>query len=102
MADLTRGATPVDFRVPNRTVQIPLVLRTVGGTSFATVRSLVQAKASLFQREGGWLKRNTSAGGTVFADIVNATLHLGGGWLMSAKDADIDATLSLECHPDFN
>jgi hypothetical protein len=101
MSQGMRGEIPVDFTVPNRTVQIPLILRAQGGTSFATVRSLVQAKASLFQREGGWLKRVTSAGGTVYADVVNATLKLGGGWLQSAKDADLDATLSLECLPDF-
>src|SRR5215204_5448647 len=73
MADQARGATPVDFRVPNRQVQIPLRLRDRGGTAFASVRALVQAKAALFQREGGWLRRLTS-GGTVYADVVNASL----------------------------
>lgn len=101
MADQARGSTPVDYRVPNRTVQIPLLLRTRGGTAFVTARSLVQAKAALAQREGGWIKRITAAGGTVFADIVNATLKLPGSWSQAHKDYDLEAMLTLECLPDF-
>lgn len=101
MADQSRGATPVDFRLPNRQVQIPLILRERGGTAFSTARSLFQAKASLAQREGCWLKRITSAGGTVFAEVVNATWKIGGGWSQSVKDYDLDAMLTLECKPDF-
>ena len=37
----------------------------------------------------------------MFADVVNATLHLGGGWGQAFKDYDVDATLTLECIPDF-
>lgn len=101
MADQARGASPVDFRVPNRTVTIPLVLKGVGGTSFATARTTVQAKAALFQREGGWLKRLTSSGSMVFADVVSATLKLGGGWTQAHRSADLDAQLTLDVLPDF-
>lgn len=101
MADQSRGSSPVDFRVPNRTVTMPLVVKTVGGTTFADIRSKIQSKAALFQQEGGWLKRLPSSGGTVFADVVNATLKMGGGWLQAHKSVDPDAQLVLECVPDF-
>ena len=101
MAQAQRGDVPVDYRVPNRTITVPLSLRNVGGTTFSTARNLIQAKAAMIQQEGGWLKRVTSGGTAVFADVVNASLHLGGGWGQAYKDYDVDATLTLECIPDF-
>lgn len=100
MAEGSRGQIPVDYRVPNRTITIPLNLRVVGATSFETIRANLQAKAGLFQTEGGWLKRTTSIG-TVFADVVNASLKLGGSFLQAFRSVDIDAVLTLECRPDF-
>lgn len=101
MAEQARGQTPVDFRVPNRIVTIPLRLRTLGSTSFDTIRSQIQAKAALMQREGGWLKR-TSTLGDVFADVVSATLKLGSsGPMETAHATDADAVLTLECLPDW-
>lgn len=94
------GYTVVDFRIPNRQVQIPLMVKTVGGTSFATVRSMLQQKAQLFQREGGWLKRVTAAG-TFFADVQMSGLKFSGGWMQAVRDADTDAAIALECSPDF-
>lgn len=101
LAEANRGQVPIDFRVPNRTIQIPLVLKALGGTAFSTVRTNFQAKAALFQREGGWIKRITSSGGTVFADLTNATLKLPGSWSQAHKDYDVEATLILEAIPDF-
>ena len=101
MAQSQRGELPVDYRIPNRTVTIPLSVRNVGGTTFHTARGLVQAKAAMFQTEGGWLKRVASSGGTAYLDVVNATLHLGGGWDQAYKDFDVAATLTLEATPDF-
>ncbi len=94
------GDTVIDFRVPNRQVTIPLMVKAVGGTSFATVRSQLQQKAQLFQREGGWLKRVTAAG-TFFADIQVSGLKFSGGWMQAVRDADTDAQIQLECSPDF-
>jgi len=94
------GDNVIDFRVPNRVVNIPLVVTARGGTAFSTVRSMLQQKAALYQREGGWVKRVTSAG-TFFADVQLSGLKFSGGWLQANKDADVDATLSLECSPDF-
>ena len=101
MAQAQRGEVPVDYRIPNRTITMPLSIRNVGGTAFATARNMIQAKAAQFQTEGGWLKRVASSGGTAYLDVVNATLHLGGGWSQAAKDYDVDATLTLEATPDF-
>lgn len=95
------GESIIDYRFPNRQVTIPLMIKTVGGTSFATVRSLIQAKAAQAQQSGSWLKRVTSSGGTLYADIQSAGLKLSGGWLQSRKDADNEAVLSLEVSPDF-
>jgi hypothetical protein len=94
------GSNPVDFRVPNRTVTIPLRLRAVGAVTFDTIRTQIQQKVALFHREQGWIGRNVK-GTQLYADVVNASLHLGGSYLQAYKDVDIDATLVLECVPDF-
>jgi hypothetical protein len=94
------GSTPVDFDIPNRTVTIPLVLKAVGATTFETIRAQVQAKVGLFHREGGWISRQTSIG-TMYADVVSATLKMGGDWLQAFKSVDVNAVLSLELRPDW-
>lgn len=101
MAEAQRGEVPADFRIPNRTITMPLNIRTTGGTTFATARGSIQAKAALFQQEGGWIKRVVSSGGTVYADIVNASLKLSGDWMQAQKDHDLEATLVMEAIPDF-
>jgi hypothetical protein len=100
MADGYRGQVPVDFKVPNRVITIPLVLHDTTGRSFVQIREFIQAKAGLMQREGGWLKR-TVTGGVVYADVVGATLHFGGSTAQAISDVDADAILTLECIPDF-
>lgn len=100
MADRERGSAPVDFRIPNRQVVLPLNVKALGSTSFVTFRQNLQRKASLFQREGGWIRR-TTASGTLFADVVNATLHLGGTWMQATRSVDIEAELRLELIPDW-
>lgn len=100
-AEAQRGQIPVDYRLPNRQVSIPLVLQAKGGTAFETVRANFQAKAALFQREGGWIKRVTSAGSAVWADVQNATLKLSGSWSQAHKGYDVEASLGLELTPDF-
>lgn len=94
------GQSPVDFTIPNRTITIPLALIERNGTSFEDIRRKVQAKAALFQREGGWIKRETALG-TVYADVVNATVKLGAKNLAAWGYADVDAVLTLECLPDW-
>jgi hypothetical protein len=101
MAEQQVGAVPVDYSIPNRQVTIPLSIRDVGGTAFATARSLIQAKVGLWQAQGGYLKRVLASGGTVFADVVNAQLNLSGGWLQAHVSTDIEASVTLECIPDF-
>lgn len=100
MASASIGESPVDYRLPNRKVKIPFSLRDVDEVTYEDIRSQVQQKAALFQRESGWLKRDMD-GIPLFADVENAVLHLGGDWMATYGGADIDATLELECLPDF-
>jgi hypothetical protein len=100
MADMAVGSSPVDYRIPNRQISIPLNLQTLGGTSFATINTQLQQKVALLQREGGWIMR-TVGGTNLYADVVSATLHLGGSWFQAFRNFDVDAVLSLECIPDW-
>jgi hypothetical protein len=96
-----RGDIPVDYRVPNRQITIPLNLIERGGTTFATIRDRIQAKAGLWQAEGGWIARVPPSGGTVYADVTNASLRLSGAWEQAHKSRDLEAVLTLEAKPDF-
>lgn len=100
MADQAVGSTQVDYRIPNRTITIPLNLRAVGGVSFSTIRSQIQAKAALFQRAGGQIMRQVD-GTALYADVVSATLHLGGSIFQAYHGFDTDAVLTLECIPEW-
>jgi len=101
MADQTYGSKVVDFRVPNRNITVPLVLRSRTGTTFDQIRTIVQAKVARWQQEGGSIKRITSAGGVVFADVVSASLQLPGTWSQAWKDYDVAAELTIETLPEF-
>lgn len=94
-AELAYGQVPVDFRVPNRRIVIPLLLGADGAAGFAGAQRDLQAKVALLQRERGWFKRGTG----LYADVVGATLHLPDryGWL----DVETDVVLTLEVLPDF-
>ena len=100
MADQQVGSTTIDYRLPNRQITIPLNLRTVGATTFSTIRSSLQQKVALFQRQQGQIMRQVGAT-NLYADVVSATLHLGGAWLQAYRDVDVDAVLTLECIPDW-
>lgn len=99
-ADADLGQVPIAYRQMNRNIVIPLVLRGRTGLSFDQLRSLLQAKVGLWQREGGVIKRETSIG-PVYADIADARLKLGGSTAQAVQDVDVDAVLSLECIPDW-
>jgi hypothetical protein len=99
-ADQVYGTTPVDYRVPNRVVKIPLVLGMDESGSEETVRSQLQEKVALLQTESGWLLRQRSGGPAMYADIVNATLTLPDVWGETGA-IEPDVVLQLECLPDF-
>lgn len=103
MAQQQRGEAPVDYRVPNRVVTIPLILKDQpGGLTFSDIRESLQSKVSRIQQEGGWLKRVIQdLDAQVYLDVVNASLVLGGDWLQARRDIDLNAQLTLECIPDF-
>jgi hypothetical protein len=100
MADRERGSAPVDFRTPNRQIVLPLNIKPIAGVSFVAARRNIQAKVARIQIEGGWFKRTTAAG-TLFLDVVNATLHFGGDWMQATRGVDTNAELHLEAIPDW-
>jgi hypothetical protein len=95
------GRVVIDYRIPNRQVVAPMRLQPRGGTAFATIRSLVQAKVAEFQDRGGWVKRVTTSGGTLFADVHSAGLTLSGDWGQAHRDHDVGAEIRFERSPDF-
>lgn len=101
MADLSVGSVAVDYRLPNRTVTIPLGLGMddSGQAGFDAARQALNQKVALIQREGGWLKR-TSNVGPLYADVVSATLTEPDRW-GEAGAVEPDVKLVLECLPDF-
>ena len=100
LAEAQFGQNPVDYRVPNRTVTIPLILLKSDALTFEQIRAKIQQKAALFQREGGWLMRQTSIG-PIYADVINAQLHMGGSRAQALWGVDADAVLTLTCLPDW-
>jgi hypothetical protein len=96
-----RGSSPVDFRYPNRAVNIPLVLKTAGTADYETARRQLHMKVARIQREGGVLKRGLSSGGTLYIDVVDAKLTQGDQWLSDHRDAEPGVVLTLDCIPDF-
>jgi hypothetical protein len=101
VAPLEVGEVVIDYRLPNREITIPLVPKAVGGTSFAAIRGLVQAKAARWQEEGGWIKREPTTGGTVFCDVTQNGLTLGGGWEQAHQGVDPNAELRISALPEF-
>ena len=101
MAQQTPGESVVDYRVPNREITIPLVMRTSGTVTFNSARDQLGTKVAQIQAAGGWLKRVTAQGGTYFADIVSASVLIPGGWLQRARDVETEAVLTLTARPDF-
>jgi hypothetical protein len=99
MAEAARGELPVDFRIPNRQITIPLLLGAAGGADFDTQRRYLQAKVALIQREGGWLKRQDPGKNPVYLDLVNAVLTLPDRYGHTNLEADV--VLTLEALPDF-
>lgn len=100
-AEAQVGESVLDYRLPNRQIVAPLVIKEAGGTSFAKARSYIQAKAARYIQEGGIGKRVLSTGGTVYFDIVANGLTLGGDWLQANQGVDVNAELRMEAIPDF-
>lgn len=100
-AEAEIGEDVLDFRLPNRPITMPLVIKDAGGTTFATARSYIQATAASTMREGMIGKRILSTGGTVYFDVVADGLTLSGGFMPAQRNADPDAELRLEAIPDF-
>lgn len=98
-----RGGIPVDFTTPTRSITGGLQFKeTVGGTTVSQARAAISSKIALWQREGGWVKRVTHAGGTVFAEVTNASFRATSNpGVFANRGLDIDASFSLEAIPEF-
>lgn len=98
LADRKFGSVPVGYRIPNRIVTIPLIVR-ADDLTFNQAQTKLQQKVARFQDEGGWLKRVSSDGTTkLYADIVDATLTFPDPRF---QDMEGNVVLTLECLPDF-
>lgn len=101
LADAQIGQIPVDSRLPNRTITIPLLLTARGlSLTFEQLRTRFQQKTGLFQRDGGWIKRQTPLG-PLYADITKAQLKMGGSTAQALWGIDADAILTLTTLPDW-
>jgi hypothetical protein len=102
MSETTVGEVPVDFRWPNRQITIPLAFVNRGTITGQVARARLQAKLALFQREGGWIKRVTNSGGTVYADVVDGAFHATSApGYASNRDEDYEASATLSLIPEF-
>lgn len=101
MAERNRGEVPTGFRMPNRRVEMNLRLQTFGSTSFTEARGSIQEKVALIQQEGGYMRRVLSTGGTVYLELVNATLDLPGSWMQAHQEIEPEAHVTFEALPDF-
>lgn len=103
LAQQLYGEAPSDFRIPNRIVEIPLVLGSKANGTEAEeeeARAKLQQKVGLFQRQGGVLLRQRANGEPLYADIVNASLTLPDVYGESGG-IEPGVILKLECLPDF-
>jgi hypothetical protein len=102
MAEGLFGSTPIDHDWPLRTIKIPLVIRKYGTETFDDIRAKLEAKVARINEDGGgWLKRVLPSGRHIFADLVEAKLHLSASWLAENRNIDREATLELQALPDF-
>jgi hypothetical protein len=94
------GSSVISYRVPNRTVSIPLFLGTDLYNSAESTRAQLQEKVAQFQRHGGWLLRQRQGALPLYADVVNATLTVPDVW-GETGGIEPNVKLVLECLPDF-
>lgn len=100
LAEAKVGSIPVDHRIPNRQIRVPLGIMDSGSKTYIQAARELQAKVAQIQREGGALRR-TWDGGELFCDLVNATLRLPDTFRAEKSGIEPDAELVLEAIPDF-
>lgn len=103
LAEQLYGEAPADFRIPNRQVEIPLVLGAKQNGTEAEeelARQKIQEKVGLLQRQGGVVLRQRPNGEPLYADIVNASLVVPDVY-GEAGGVEPGVILHLECLPDF-
>lgn len=93
------GSTVADYVWPNRTITIPLVLGNSAVDPNTALQSL-REKVALFQREGGWLRRQRNGALNLYADVVDAQLTVPDAW-GEGGHFEPGVTLTLIALPDF-
>lgn len=94
------GSTAVSYRVPNRTVTIPLFVSNDPAGGFSAAYDALRQKVARMQLEGGWLKRDTGRGSPMYADVQSATLGFPDVYGETGH-VEPNVMLHLECLPDF-
>lgn len=97
------GEPASEWRVPNRTVTIPLFVG--GGLEYSIAeqeetRRHLQEKVALIQREGGVLLRRREGGEPFYADIITAALTVPDVY-GETGGIEPNVNLVLTCLPDF-
>ena len=95
------GETPLDYRMPNRVITAPLVLKSrPGGDTMLQAMGKLQAKVARFNQEGGTFKR-LRGNLNMFADVVSASIVVPDTWTGEHHDFEAEGQIVLECLPDF-
>ena len=93
------GSTVADYVWPNRNITIPIVLGNQSVDPNTALQSL-REKVALFQREGGWLRRQRAGALNLYADVVDAQLTVPDAW-GEGGHFEPGVTLTLIALPDF-
>lgn len=106
LAKRDMGEIPVDEEIPNRKIEIPLLLGATGDIDAA--RIALQAWAATVNHDGGGHIKRENLGGSygeagkkLFYDCVKATLRFGDGSTQARGGVDPEAVLIVEALPDF-
>lgn len=95
------GDTPLDWKLPNRVIRVPLVIKSVpAGDTMIQAMGKLQAKVSRLATEGGTLKRVRKTL-SLYADVVTASVVIPDTWTGENKNYETEGEVVLECLPDF-
>jgi hypothetical protein len=97
------GEVPADRHPPNRNVQLQLMVMQEGAVNLAEAASKLQKKVGLWQREGGFVRRDFDASGgfstSVAQQVYGAALGGLQGWMFAHRKKAPDVTLNLVTGP---
>jgi len=97
------GEQQIDYRVPGRTVTIPLVPKDVDAEAvvYETIYSQLLNKVAVWQSEGGSIKRVLSDGRTLFLDCYGGQFMPGDQWMAAHRRVEPGVKFTITAQPDF-